>query len=95
MRSRMEGLTSIYNRFHSMDEVSHDIATLRAMHVEMDYAVATAYGWTDLDFCHGFHQTKQGLRYTISEAVRRVVLHRPLALNRGEPSVEVRDFARA
>jgi hypothetical protein len=47
----------------------------------MDYAVAAAYGWTDLDLGHGFHETKQGIRYTISEAARRAVLDRLLALN--------------
>jgi hypothetical protein len=47
----------------------------------MDHAVAAAYGWTDLDLGHGFHHTKQGIRYTISEAARRTVLDRLLALN--------------
>jgi methylase of polypeptide subunit release factors len=81
MAVRGEGLTTTYNRFHSPHEVSHDIAALRALHVEMDYAVAAAYDWTDLDLGHGFHQTKQGIRYTISEAARRTVLDRLLALN--------------
>ena len=81
MVARREGLTTTYNRFHSPHEVSHDIATLRALHVEMDHAVSAAYGWTDLDFCHGFHQTKQGIRYTISEDARRKVLDLLLALN--------------
>ena len=81
MAARREGLTTTYNRFHSPHEVSHDIATLRALHVEMDYAVAAAYDWTGLDLGHGFHQTKQGIRYTISEAARREVLDRLLALN--------------
>jgi len=81
MAARREGLTATYNRFHSPHEVSHDIATLRALHVEMDYAVAAAYDWTGLDLGHGFHQTKQGLRYTISEAARRKVLDLLLALN--------------
>jgi hypothetical protein len=81
MTARREGLTATYNRFHSKHEVSQDIASLRALHVEMDNAVAAAYGWTDLDLGHGFHQTKQGLRYTISEAARRKVLDRLLALN--------------
>jgi hypothetical protein len=81
MEERRESLTEIYNRFHSPHEVSHDIATLRALHVEMDYAVAAAYRWTDLDLGHDFHQTKQGVRYTISEAARRTVLDRLLALN--------------
>ncbi len=81
MIARIEGLTASYNRFHSLHEVSHDIAALRALHVEMDYAVAITYGWTDLDLDHGFHPTKQGIRYTISEAARRNVLDRLLALN--------------
>ena len=81
MVARHEGLTATYNRFHSPHEVSHDIATLRALHVEMDDAVAAAYHWTDLDLGHGFHKTKQGTRYTISEAARRAVLDRLLALN--------------
>lgn len=81
MLSRSEGLTPLYNRFHSQHEVSNDIATLRALHVEMDHAVAAAYGWSILDLDHGFHQTKQGIRYTISKAARRAVLDRLLALN--------------
>jgi hypothetical protein len=81
MTTRREGLTITYNRFHSPHEISHDIAKLRALHIEMDQAVAAAYGWTHLDLGHGFHETKQGIRYTISEAARRTVLDRLLALN--------------
>ena len=47
----------------------------------MDEAVARAYGWDDLDLGHGFHETKQGVRYTISEEARREVLGRLLKLN--------------
>jgi hypothetical protein len=81
MLSRGEGLTPLYNRFHSPHEVSQDIGALHALHVEMDYAVAVAYGWTDLDLGHDFHPTKQGTRFTISEAARRKVLDRLLSLN--------------
>jgi len=49
--------------------------------MEMDYQVAKACGWEDLDLSHGFHETKQGLRYTISEEARREVLDRLLLLN--------------
>ena len=72
--SRAEGLTKIYNRFHDQAEKSEDISLLRKLHVEMDKAVATAYGWSNLELGHGFHQTKQGVRYTISEAARGQVL---------------------
>ena len=74
-------MTTIYNRFHNPDETSADIQKLRQLHVEMDNAVAAAYGWTYLDLGHGFHETKQGVRYTISEAARREVLARLLKLN--------------
>jgi hypothetical protein len=55
----------------------------------MDAAVAAAYGWHDLDLCHGFHATKQGTRYTISEAARREVLDRLLVLNHERYAEEV------
>jgi len=81
MQARQEGLTKTYNRFHDRGEQSADIARLRELHVEMDQAVAAAYGWSDLDLGHDFHPTKQGERYTLSEPARRTVLDRLLALN--------------
>lgn len=81
MLDRQEGLTKTYNRFHDPDESASDITHLRALHVEMDNAVAAAYGWADLDLDHGFHETAQGIRYTISEPARREVLTRLLKLN--------------
>jgi len=43
-----EGLTTTYNRFHDPDERDPDILKLREFHGEMDHAVLTAYGWSDL-----------------------------------------------
>ena len=83
------GLTETYNRFHDAADVSGDIQKLRDLHVEMDQAVAAAYGWGDLDLDHGFHETKQGLRFTISEAARREVLQRLLKLNHERYEEEV------
>ena len=62
---------------------------LRDLHVEMDKAVAAAYGWDDLDLGHGFHETKQGTRFTISESARREVLARLLKLNHERYAEEV------
>ena len=90
MLARQEGLTKIYNRFHNPDETSVDIQKLRDLHVEMDSAVAAAYGWTDLDLGHDFHKTKQGVRYTISEPARREVLSRLLKLNHERYAEEVK-----
>ena len=56
----------------------------------MDNAVAAAYGWTDFDLDHGFHETKQGVRYTISEPARREVLARLLKLNHERYAEEVK-----
>jgi hypothetical protein len=81
MLSRCEGLTKTYNHFHDQQEMAEDIVQLRALHKEMDEAVAKAYGWDDLELEHGFHVTKQGLRYTVSEEARREVLGRLLKLN--------------
>ena len=90
MVNRTEGLTDTYNRFHDPSESSPDVHTLRDLHVEVDQAVATAYGWDDLDLDHGFHETKQGVRYTISEPARREVLQRLLKLNHERYEEEVK-----
>ena len=83
-------LNDIYNRFHDPDESSADIQKLRDLHVELDQAVAAAYGWTDLELGHSFHETKQGVRFTISEAARREVLQRLLKLNHKRYAEEVK-----
>lgn len=90
MRALKVGLTATYNRFHETDETCGDIQKLRQLHVEMDNTVAAAYGWTDLDLGHGFHETKQGVRYTISEPARREVLARLLKLNHERYAEEVK-----
>lgn len=85
-----EGITDTYNRFHDTDETKADVQKLRQLHVEMDLAVAAAYGWSDLDLGHGFHETKQGVRFTISEPARREVLQRLLKLNHERYAEEVK-----
>jgi hypothetical protein len=69
--------------------MAEDIVRLRELHKEMDETVARAYGWDDLDLGHGFHETKQGLRYAISEEARREVLGRLLRLNHERYAEEV------
>tara|TARA_R100000027_G_scaffold64353_1_gene57752 strand:+ start:13677 stop:18491 length:4815 start_codon:yes stop_codon:yes gene_type:complete len=59
---------------------------LRELHLEMDTAVRDAYGWTDLNLSHGFHDLdylpeNDRTRYTISPAARKEVLQRLLKLN--------------
>ena len=45
--------------------------------------------WGVLDLGHGFHATAQGVRYTISEPARRLVLGRLLELNHTRYAAEV------
>lgn len=100
MLARQEGLTKTYNRFHNPKEASDDIQALRDLHVEMDRAVLDAYRqppgeahiWTGFgpdDLDHGFHETKQGLRFTVSERARRELLDRLLELNHKRYAEEV------
>ena len=97
MQTRREGLTATYNRFHNTHDRAPDIQQLRDLHVEMDRAVAAAYGWQDLALDHGFHDTNQGVRFTVSEAARRELLDRLLALNhqRHEEEVEAEKMGKA
>jgi hypothetical protein len=90
MVTHQEGLTATYNRLHDEGEQSTDIAALRALQVEMDRAVLGAYDWCDIDLGHGFHRTKQGLRYTINETSRREILNRLLELNHETYKEEVK-----
>lgn len=90
MVKQNEGITKTYNRFHDPDESSADIQKLRDLHIEMDQAVAASYRWTDLDLDHDFYDTKQGVRFTISEPARREVLQRLLKLNHERYAEEVK-----
>jgi hypothetical protein len=90
MSVRRVGLTKLYSEFHEASNEDEAIQKLRQLHVEMDNAVAAAYDWTDLDLGHGFHETKQGVRYTISEPARREVLARLLTLNHERYAEEVK-----
>jgi hypothetical protein len=85
-----EGLTKTYNRFHKPDETTPYIKKLRDLHTELDNAVTDAYGWNDLELSHGFYETNQGIRFTISESTRREVLGRLLKLNHERYEEEVR-----
>lgn len=89
MKATHVGLTNVYNNFHNPEETNADIQHLRELHIEMDRTVAGAYGWTDLDLGHDFHETKQGIRFTVSEPARREILDRLLTLNHERYKEEV------
>ena len=85
------GLTNVYQLMHLESEKSEDICSLRTYHAAIDKAVAAAYRWADIDLGHGFHETRQGIRYTISEPARREVLARLLKLNHERYAEEVKE----
>lgn len=88
MRTQTLGLRRFYDAFHDCKKPICN--GVRQLQVEMDNAVTVAYGWTDLDLGHGFHTTKQGVRYTISEPARREVVSRLLKLNHERYAEEVK-----
>jgi hypothetical protein len=63
MVEHSEGLTKTYNRFHTTEENSSEILTLRELHAQMDRAVLDAYGWTDIpitcDFFPEFEEDEE------------------------------------
>ncbi|MGQ0837144.1 Eco57I restriction-modification methylase domain-containing protein [Actinokineospora sp.] len=85
------GLTKLYNLVHDETQSGEDVRRLREIHTEVDNSVAAAYGWTDLDLGHGFHDTRQGRRFTIEPGVRTEILDRLLELNFERYDQEVRD----
>ncbi len=81
------GPTQLYNKLHSPDANNDQLIALRELHRQMDEAVADAYGWSDLDLQHNFHEVaylpeNDRIRYTISESARLDVLRRLSILNR-------------
>ena len=81
MLSRSLGLTRLYNQVHDPGVSDPQIARLRELHKQIDYAVLDACGWDDLDPEIGHHQTKIGVRWTVSPRARFELLDRLLVEN--------------
>jgi hypothetical protein len=90
MLAQRTGLTKTYNLVHDPRCTDEDIEELRGIHRQIDHLVACAYGWEDLDLDHGFHEARQGIRYTVGPAARLEVLDRLLELNHVRYAAEVR-----
>jgi hypothetical protein len=85
-----QGLTATYNRFHDPTQESADVERLRVLQMDMDHAVSGAYGWSGVDLNHGFYETKEGVRFTVSEPAKRFILEQLLTLNHKRYDEEVR-----
>ena len=91
MLRRELGLTKLYNLVNDSDlkaGIDPDADRMRAIHVELDKAVAAAYGWEDLDLTHGFHSYRKVTRWTFSPAVRVEILDRLLEENHRRAAAE-------
>jgi len=89
MLARQAGLTATYNLVHSPVCTDADIAELREIHVTIDREVLHAYGWDDIEPDHGFHETRQGIRFTVGPVARQEILDRLLELNHERYAAEV------
>jgi hypothetical protein len=83
------GLTKTYNRVHDPEDQDPDIARLRQLHRELDFAVRNAYDWSDLALDHHHWGTPQGMRFTVSPEAKDELLDRLLALNHERYAAEV------
>ncbi len=84
-----EGLTTLYNRVHNAEDNSTGRHEAPRAARRPRSAVRDAYGWSDLDLDHGFHDTPQGRRFTLGPTARIEVLDRLLELNHERYAEEV------
>lgn len=90
MLGRELGLTKLYNLVHDPAVTDEDVQRLRELHVEVDYATAEAYGWSDLELGHGFHAVYPSRRWTVAPEAQVELLDRLLELNHERYAEEVR-----
>ena len=91
MLRRELGLTKLYNLVNDPGleaGTDPDVDRMRAIHVELDTAVAAAYGWDDLDLTHGFHTYRKMTRWTVPPAARVEILDRLLEENHRRAAAE-------
>jgi hypothetical protein len=70
----------------TVETAFQDLLKLRELHKQMDMAVLTAYGWTDIHPAHDFYEVdylpeNDRIRFTISPDSRKEILKRLLLLN--------------
>ena len=92
MVRRAWGLTALSNRLNDAS-LRHDpgIDLMRSIQVEVDSAVLDAYGWSDVDLDHGFHDHDGVVRWTLAAEARREILERLLQLNHQRAREEGQD----
>lgn len=75
MMRRKLGVTKLYNAVNDPTVAGDDdIASLRAVHKELDQVVLEAYGWSHLDLDYGFHSYRKMERWMVGPATRIALL---------------------
>jgi hypothetical protein len=75
------GLTDFFNLFHDRDTSSPVAEKARKLRTKMDEQLVASYGWPTADLSHDFHETEQGVRFTLQPAARVRLLNCLLELN--------------
>lgn len=81
------GMTDAMNAVHSHGTTDEKIVEMRQSLTKIDQEVALAYGWTNLDLTHDFHEEVDTdgstiVRYGLSEATQNQILSSLISLNR-------------
>lgn len=69
-----EGLTKLYNRFHSQQELNQSLEDFRRLHARMDQLVLAAFGWHDIVPDHAHRDTPQGSQFALSNECKAAIL---------------------
>lgn len=88
------GATGVYNLFHKADVNEPSVVCFRELHVELDRACLSAFGWEDISLEHDFRPARYlsasgEIRFCISESARIEILRRLSELNEKRYEEEV------
>ena len=75
-RRRKCGLTALLNRFHDPQDPAPELETLRELKTANESVIFRAYGWTDLEPVHEFHETPRGIRFELTFPLQEEILRR-------------------
>lgn len=81
-------LNQFYDKFHDPSVTGAQLK-LRECKEQLDRKVLYQYGWDDLNLEHGFHETQQGVRFTVSKRARNEILERLSRLNHERHRLEI------
>jgi len=80
LAERTTGLTAFSAAFHDPEDESAELVALRGTLTEINRATAAAYQWSDFEVA-AFHETRVGVRFTLSERCWERTLARLCVLN--------------